>query len=209
MTLKKLEEIFKDGYPINLFKNGDVFVGKAKNDNPDGPGYLIKVDGTLFKGHFDEGIFNGPLVMISEDKKVFGGFIKGKKHSEFQHLIKDKTILIETYEMDLILQSETIKEDGQFSSVNYKNGKMHGKYKLLMNNGDFFEFYYENGKKINHPKTNTETSSTGITQAGKDFVNNQIQKYKDLKKELELKTQWTLPIDVMNEIDRIKKTKSD
>ena len=209
MTSKKLEEIFKDGYPINLFKNGDVFVGKAKNDNPDGPGYLIKVDGTLFKGHFDEGIFNGPLVMISEDKKVFGGFIKGKKHSEFQHLIKDKTILIETYEMDLILKSETIKEDGQFSSVDYKNGKMHGKYKLLMNNGDFFEFYYENGKKINHPKTNTETASTGVTQAGKDFVNIQMQRYKDLKKEIEFKTQWTLPIDVMNEIDRIKKTKSD
>lgn len=208
MTLKKLEEIFKDGYPINLFKNGDVFVGKPKNDNPDGPGYLIKADGTLLKGHFDEGIFNGPLVMISKYQKVFGGFIKGKKHSEFLHLIEGKRILIEIYEMGLILQSETINEDGQSSSVNYKNGKMHGKYKLLMNNGDFFEIYYENGKKINDPKTNPETATT-VAQASKDYVNNQLQKFKDLKKELEFKTQWTLPIDVMNEIDRIKKSKSD
>mgnify|MGYP003332865508 CR=1 FL=1 len=92
MTSKKLEEIFKDGYPINLFKNGDVFVGKPKNDNPDGPGYLIKADGTLFKGHFDEGIFNGPLVMISKDKKVFGGFIKGKKRGPEMSILKSVSI---------------------------------------------------------------------------------------------------------------------
>ena len=46
-------------FPLVFLKDDSVWVGNTKNNQPNGPGWLIEPDGAKLKGHYINGEKNG------------------------------------------------------------------------------------------------------------------------------------------------------
>ena len=193
-------------FPLVFLKDDSVWVGNTKNNQPNGPGWLIEPDGTKLKGHYINGEKNGLWAIIKPKNKSTCNFENGIVHGAYTIYYEDEqVILIQKYDHGKHLESETYKEDGTYTREEFKEDKHHGKVTALFNNGETSELIYENGKKIKHPKTNDISGAMGdITEESKKVVLEIKQIYLDKLRIIQNLTQWILPDDVMQAIKKGK-----
>ena len=189
-------------FPLVFLNNNSVWVGKTKNNQPDGPGWLVESDGTKLKGRYENAEKNGVWAIISSNSKGTCNFKNGIAHGEYVSYYEDKkVILIQKYEDGKHLESETFKEDGSYSREEFKDDKQHGKVTMLFKDGKSHEFIFEDGKKIKHPKSNDINGASGdITEDSKQMVLQIKEIYLDKLRVIQNLTQWTVPDDVMENI---------
>ena len=159
-----------------IFKNGDYFIGKFKNDLRNGRGLLCTKGGkisyegewvddemegngkfiienvTYYIGQFKKGLFNGKGIFYNKNgnKKYEGqwidGIIKGKG---ILYSKDDGRVLYEGEWVDGIIEGsgKYVFENGNYYIIYFKNNTLNGKGIVYYKNGNIqYEGEYVDGK---------------------------------------------------------------
>ena len=112
-------------FPLVFLNDNSAWVGDTKNNQPNGPGWLIEPNGTKLKGHYENGEKNGVWAIIGSNFKGTCNFKNGIAHGEFVSYYEDKNvILIQKYEHGKHIESETFNLTKRKSSqiMSYNEG---------------------------------------------------------------------------------------
>ena len=193
-------------FPLVFLNDNSAWVGDTKNNQPNGPGWLIELNGTKLKGHYENGEKNGVWAIIGSNFKGTCNFKNGIAHGEFVSYYEDKNvILIQKYEHGKHIESETFNEDGSYNREEIKEDKHHGKVTMLFKDGKSAELIFKNGEQIKHPKTNDINGAVGdANEDSKKMVLWVKEFYFDKLRIIQNLTQWTLPDEVMQAVKKGK-----
>ena len=165
----------KEGKGKLVFKNGEFYIGKFKDNKFNGKGvYYYKKNKIKYMGNFVQNHYEGEGTLYKRNGEYYiGHFKKGKKNGKGCEYSKNKTL---KYEGDFIEDiyngnGKYIYENGNYYIGSWTDGKRHGKgilYKksndpifkgdfvkdkyegngiLYYDNGDYYKGEFKNGKR--------------------------------------------------------------
>ena len=127
------------GFGKKVYKNGDVYEGYFKSGKETGKGVYRKANGFFYNGRFKDGLFEGQGSLIdSKGNQYEGAFKKGKMEGFGKYLYREVTELRKTeYEGDFRGNEPNGRgvlkfENGSVYRGEMKDGKMHGKGKMVI-----------------------------------------------------------------------------
>ena len=148
----KTEGIFNNGL-LNGFgriflSNEEILIGDFIYNKLNGPGEYYRNDGSMYKGSFFEGLPQGNGKEIFNNGSIFTGFYLAgkKKHGKF--LWKNGNYYQGDFVND-VFHGYGVYKWGKERTYegNWKEGKMHGKGKLMLIDGSYYDGEFVEGKK--------------------------------------------------------------
>jgi hypothetical protein len=128
----------KEGFGIFYDSGGNKYIGEWKDDQFDGKGRLISINGDCYEGDFKSGIIEGSGMLISKEGgyNYLGEFKNNKFHGKGKIIYDDNT----TYEGNFSKgymegEGNLLFRDGSYYKGNFNQNRFNGRGKFNFHDG--------------------------------------------------------------------------